>query len=97
MGTGGATSGPLELELGLRVGPRRSWLGLWKQAIDSLGPVLGLVRDTRLFHPRDGRIVRLGLHRQVDPALGHEVELAVCWRELPGYRASQSTSGRTLS
>ncbi len=75
-----APEGPLDVEISFRVGRGRSWINLWKQAIDSLGPVLGLVRENRPFHPRDGRIVRLGLHRSVAPELGHDVEMAFCWR-----------------
>jgi hypothetical protein len=77
---GGVPEGPLEMEIAFRVGRGRSWLRLWKQAIDSLGPVLGLVNEHQPFHPRHGRIVRLGLHRTIAPELGHDVELAFCWR-----------------
>jgi hypothetical protein len=29
------------------------------------------------WHPREGRIVELGLHQQVDNSLGHDVVLAI--------------------
>ena len=83
---GVAPDGPLELEVAFRVGPRRSWANLWKPAIDALGPVLGIVTPRRPFHPRDGRIVRLGLHRSVVPDLGDDVQLAFRWRLAPAPR-----------
>jgi hypothetical protein len=69
----------LEVELALRVGPGRAWVNLWKPAIDALGGILGLV-GARPWHPRDDRIVALSLHREVDNALVHTVELGVWWR-----------------
>ena len=77
---GAAPEGPLEMEIAFRVGRGRSWINLWKQAIDSLGPVLGLVNARQPFHPCDGRIVRLGLHHSLATELGHDVEIAFCWR-----------------
>lgn len=76
------SSGPLAAaatEVGLRIG-QRVWPNLWKQTIDSLGPVLGLTRPDREFHPRDGRIVRLGIHRTDDPPLAFDVEVGIWWR-----------------
>lgn len=70
--------GPVELHVAFRVGPTRNWANLWKPAIDSLENVLGA--GPRRFHPRDDRIVILGLHRTVDPALGNVVELGFRWR-----------------
>jgi len=56
--------GPLELQLSFRVGPNRNWANLWKPTIDSLDPILGS-DGGRSWNPRDGRIVRLGLHHEV--------------------------------
>ena len=75
-----APVGALELELSFRVGLTRNWVGLWKQSIDALGPILGLENPARRFHPADGRIVHLGLHRTLAPELGGDVELGVWWR-----------------
>ena len=70
--------GPVELQLAYRVGPQRNWANLWKQTIDALEPLLG--SEGRPWHPRDGRIVRLGLHHEVDPDIGHDVEIAIVAR-----------------
>jgi hypothetical protein len=72
-------SGPVELHLAFRLGPGRNWANLWKPAIDALGPILGS-DDRRRFHPRDDRIVVLGLHRMVDPSLGRRIQVGVWWR-----------------
>lgn len=72
--------GPAALQLSFTVGPGRTWTNLWKQAIDTLEPILGSAAPGREWHPRDGRVVMLGLHRATDPALGHAVEIAVRWR-----------------
>ena len=70
------SDGPVELELSFRVSPSRSWANLWKPAIDSLSPILGSERG-RPWNPRDGRVVRLGLHHVVDRSLGHGVEILI--------------------
>lgn len=65
------------LQLAFTVGPQRNWLSLWKPTIDALDPLLGRTRADRAWHPRDGRIVDLGLHVEVDPSLGHEIVVAI--------------------
>jgi hypothetical protein len=70
------TTGPVALTIEFRVSPQRNWSELWKPAIDALGPMLGMPHPNR-FHPRDDRIVALGLHRVVDESVGHDVELAM--------------------
>ena len=40
-------AGPVRLELAFVVSPRRNWLNLWKQTIDSLDPLLGRTRPDR--------------------------------------------------
>lgn len=73
-----AEEGPVELHIAFRVGPTRNWANLWKPAIDALENVLGV--GPRRFHPRDDRVVILGLHRTVDPSLRNTVELGLKWR-----------------
>ena len=65
------------LELSFAVGPQRNWLNLWKPTIDALDPLLGPTQPNRDWHPRDGRIVDLGLHLKIDPSLGHDVVVAI--------------------
>lgn len=69
--------GPVHLELSFTIGPGRNWLNLWKPTIDALDPILGRTRAERDWHPKDGRIVELGLHCAVDSSLGHAVRIAV--------------------
>jgi hypothetical protein len=73
--------GPVALEISYGVGPGRNWPHLWKPTIDSLGALLG--SDGGDWHPRDGRITELGLHRLVDPSLGHDVDITVAARPSP--------------
>jgi hypothetical protein len=65
--------GPVRLEVSFTVGPRRNWLNLCKPTIDALDAILGRTRPDRAWHPRDERITELGLHRHLDPDLGHDV------------------------
>lgn len=74
--------GPVTLELAFAVGPSRNWLDLWWSTVDGLGPLLGRSAAAPEWHPRDGRIVDLGLHLTVSPELGDEVVVAV--RATPG-------------
>ena len=69
--------GPVRLELSFVVGPGRNWLNLWKQTIDSLDPLLGRTYPDRAWHPRDGRITELGMHKTVDPAVGHKIVIGI--------------------
>lgn len=69
--------GPIRLELSLVVGPRRNWVNLWKQTIDSLDPILGRTNPDRAWHPRDGRITELGMHVTADPAAGYNVVVGI--------------------
>jgi hypothetical protein len=75
-------AGPVELELGFTVGPSRNWINLWKPTIDALGPLLGAPAGSKPWHPHDGRIVRLGLHREVDAALGNDVVITIAAQAL---------------
>lgn len=74
---------PVELHLCLRLGGHRNWVWLWKQAIDSLIPILGADPLRARRAPLDDRIVSLGLHRLVDESLGNAVQLGVWWRAAP--------------
>lgn len=69
--------GPVTLELAFTVGPRRNWMNLWKPTIDSLDYLLGRTYDTRRWHPRDGRIVDLGLHCAVEADMGNDIQIAL--------------------
>ncbi len=69
--------GPVKLELAFVVGPRRNWLNLWKQTIDSLDPLLGRTYPDRAWHPRDGRITELGMHLTIDQAAGNRVMVGI--------------------
>ena len=67
----------VHLQLAFTVGPQRSWLNLWKPTIDALDPLLGRTQPDRDWHPRDGRIVDLGLHVAVDPSLDYDVVVTI--------------------
>jgi hypothetical protein len=83
-GTGLAPDGPLELQIAFTIGERRNWRALWKPTIDALDPILGRSIENRAFHPRDDRIVRLGLHRNIDAQLGTDTQVSVWWRAATG-------------
>jgi hypothetical protein len=70
-------AGAVRLELSFVVGPRRNWLNLFKQTIDSLDPILGRTLPDRAWHPHDGRITELGMHVTVDPAAGSEIVVGI--------------------
>jgi hypothetical protein len=72
--------GPVSLELSFTIGPSRNWPNLWKPTIDALGPLLGQAGSAGPWNPQDGRIVELGLHRQVEQSRGHDVLLAIAAR-----------------
>ncbi len=74
-----ASEGPLKLQLSFRVGPTRNWANLWKPSIDSLDAVL-VSGPWWISSPRDDRIVRLGLHRSIDPDIGDDVAIGIWWR-----------------
>lgn len=74
--------GPVALELAFVVGSRRNWLNLWKPTIDALDRLLGRTRPEREWNPLDGRIIDLGMHCVIDPALGNDVAITVVARSL---------------
>ena len=76
-GTRPVPPGPVALDMVFGVGPARSWINLWKPTIDALGALLGESSPARSWHPQDGRVVRLSLHRSVDPAMGNDVNLLI--------------------
>lgn len=69
--------GPVSVNIEFGVSGKRNWSILWKPAIDSLGPALGVADPARPYMPNDDRIVGLGLHRRIDDSLGWQVELKV--------------------
>lgn len=71
--------GALGIDLEFRLSPDRNWSTVWKPAIDSLGPLLGVPNLNRPFAPDDDRIVRLGLHRYQDASLGWDILLRAWW------------------
>ena len=73
--------GPAALTIALTTGPGRNWASLWKPIIDAFGPVLG-EDPARPFHPRDDRIVSLGLHHTIDTGIGHDVIIDAWWTSL---------------
>ncbi|WP_248965832.1 hypothetical protein [Sphaerisporangium perillae] len=44
---------------------------------DCLANIVGRTMSQRQWHPRDGRIVELGLHCRVDPMVGNNVTIAI--------------------
>lgn len=72
--------GAVHLDVVFGVGPSRSWLNLWKPTLDALGALLGQTATSRAWHPDDGRITHLGLHRRPDDTLGYAVDLLVLAR-----------------
>jgi hypothetical protein len=73
------SAGPVSLDIAVTTGPGRNWANLWKPLIDSFGPVLG-EDPQRPFHPNDDRITELGLHHQINAALGHDVMISAWWK-----------------
>jgi hypothetical protein len=69
--------GPVGLQLALAIGPERSWPAMWKASIDGLEPLLGKTYEDRIWHPQDGRVVRLGLHRTVDYSLANDASMTL--------------------
>ena len=69
--------GPVRMELAFTVGPGRGRMNLWKPTIDALGQILGHAPAAAPWAPLDGRIVDLGLHCRVDPAMGNDVLIAI--------------------
>lgn len=69
-------AGGVRLEISFLVG-NRNWLNLWKATIDALDPLLGRTRESRDWHPRDGRITELGLHLANDSMLGYDVGIMI--------------------
>lgn len=70
--------GPVAMTIAITTGPGRNWTSLWKPLIDAFGPVLG-EDPARPYHPRDDRIVSLGLHHHTDEGLGHDVIIHAWW------------------
>jgi hypothetical protein len=74
-------AGPISLAIGITTGPGRNWANIWKPLIDAFGPVLD-ENPEQPFHPNDDRITSLGLHHNVNTAIGHDVRITAWWRNL---------------
>ena len=72
-------SDAVAMVIAFTVGAGRAWPNLWKPAIDATGQILG-VPGPRRWHPRDCRIVELGLSVEVDPSLGWDILLRYWWQ-----------------
>ena len=72
--------GRVDVQLAWRCSPGRNWVNLWKPTGDAMGPVLGEPFADRPFYPNDDRIVRLGLHLNLDQQMGHAVDVGMWWR-----------------
>lgn len=77
-------TGAIRLDIEFRLSPARNWTTLWKPAIDSLGPLLGVPDPERPFTPNDDRIMRLGLHRSIDESLGWDIVVSIWWAASDG-------------
>ena len=73
--------GAVGLTIGITTGPGRNWTNIWKPLIDAFGPVLG-ENPERPFHPNDDRVTSLGLHHNVNTAIGHDVIITAWWMNL---------------
>jgi hypothetical protein len=73
-------SGPVAVHLAWRCARQRNWAMLWKPTGDAMGPVLGEPSPQNRFNPGDDRIVSLGLHLNVDNAMGYDVDVGMWWR-----------------
>lgn len=69
----------VSIDIEFRLSPDRNWSTVWKPAIDSLGPLLGVPDSRRPFTPSDDRIVRLGFHHSLDASVGCDIELSLWW------------------
>jgi hypothetical protein len=78
-----APSGGVAVELRFTLSRRRNWAALWKPALDSLGPILGVPDPTRPYRADVGRVTALALHRRFDDTLGHRVLVETWWRRDP--------------
>jgi len=74
-------AGPIGMTISITTGPGRNWANVWKPLIDAFSPVLG-ENPERPFHPNDDRITSLGLHHDVNSAIGHDVIVTAWWMNL---------------
>jgi hypothetical protein len=90
-----APDGAVQLQVVFRVSGDRNWINLWKPAIDALDPILGRTDPDRAFHPRDDRIVRLGLHHL--PAVGGIASaVRVYWKAAGGFAPTEESALHAL-
>ena len=74
-----APPGPVAVELRFTVSRRRNWMALWKPALESLGPILGVTDPATPYRADYARVTSLGLHRRWDDTVGHRVGVEVWW------------------
>jgi len=93
--------GPVGVQVSLTVSPERSWPNLWKAAIDAMDPILGRSFPDDAYDPRDGRVVRLGIHVREDASVGSHVPFVIrarpadmSWPEMAWF-AAMSDADRT--
>ena len=86
------------MQISLIVDPSRSWPNLWKMAIDALDPILGRSFPDDEWDPKDGRVVRLGIHVREDRSVGWDVPFvirarpaALDWPEMTWFAAMGET------
>jgi hypothetical protein len=79
----GAPTGPLCLDMEVRLPTGRNWINLWKPSGDALGPILGVADPRRRFSPNDDRIVELDLHLTTVTGGSDDIDLGVWWRPTP--------------
>jgi hypothetical protein len=74
-----APPGPVAVELRFTVSRRRNWTALWKPALQSLGPILGVPDPARPYRADAARVSHLSLHRTWDDQVGEQVGVEVWW------------------
>jgi hypothetical protein len=74
-------AGAIGMTIGITTGPGRNWANIWKPLIDAFGPVLG-EHPEQPYHPNDDRMTSLGLHHNVNSAVGHDVIITAWWINL---------------
>ncbi|MEX2238660.1 MAG: hypothetical protein WEB00_14135 [Dehalococcoidia bacterium] len=82
-----APAGTVACTMAFRCSSRRNWASLWKPAGDAMGPILG-DDPRRPYNPNDDRITEIAFHRNIDDALGNNVEVGIWWKSLAASEAT---------
>jgi hypothetical protein len=72
--------GPVAVMMAWRSAASRNWAEVWKPTGDAMGPVLGEPDPRNHFNPADDRIVQLHMHRIIDNAMMHDIDVGLWWR-----------------